>query len=368
MTPRQRVLTLLRGGRPDAVPWFGDLDYWATALIGRGEKPAGFKTSADYLDWHRDLKVGFYLQGYFPFKTIFPDVPIREWKEGPDRVREIDTPRGRLRERWRWLADSFTEAPLEHWVKSAADLPAYAWLYRNLGYEPDYAFAEARLKQVGRQGLVLAYLPKSPLMQMVALDAGIETVVTALQDDEPAFLDALEAVGESQARAAALAVGSPAEVLMIPENLSSEVVGVRLYERFMRAYHEHWTGRIAAAGKFSCVHLDGTLKGLLRQVASAGFSFIEAMTPAPAGDLPVEEWSSFMGDSPTVMWGGLPGVYFTPLVPDDEFEAHVRRVLEVMRREPRYVLGVADQVPPDGLESRVRRVAALVEEFGLMES
>jgi hypothetical protein len=35
-----------------------------------------------------------------------------------------------------------------------------------------------------------------------------------------------------------------------------------------------------------------------------------------------------------------------------------------MRREPRYVLGAADQVPPDGLESRVRRVAELVEEFG----
>ena len=35
-----------------------------------------------------------------------------------------------------------------------------------------------------------------------------------------------------------------------------------------------------------------------------------------------------------------------------------------MRREPRYVLGVADQVPPDGLESRVRRVAEIVDEYG----
>ena len=28
------------------------------------------------------------------------------------------------------------------------------------------------------------------------------------------------------------------------------------------------------------------------------------------------------------------------------------------------VLGVADQVPPDGLESRVSRVAELADEFG----
>ena len=35
-----------------------------------------------------------------------------------------------------------------------------------------------------------------------------------------------------------------------------------------------------------------------------------------------------------------------------------------MVKEPRYVLGVADQVPPDGLESRVKRVGELVNEFG----
>ena len=57
-------------------------------------------------------------------------------------------------------------------------------------------------------------------------------------------------------------------------------------------------------------------------------------------------------------------MFFTELVTDEEFDAHVRHVLEVMRSEPRYVLGVADQVPPDGLERRVRRVRDLVEEFG----
>jgi hypothetical protein len=132
----------------------------------------------------------------------------------------------------------------------------------------------------------------------------------------------------------------------------------------MRAYHEKWTTRIAEAGKFSCVHLDGTLRGLLGRIATAGFTFIEAMTPAPAGDLAIEDWAAVLGDSPTVMWGGLPGIYFTPQIPDDAFDRHVRRVLDVMRMETRYVLGVADQVPPDGLESRVRWVAEIVDESG----
>jgi hypothetical protein len=62
-----------------------------------------------------------------------------------------------------------------------------------------------------------------------------------------------------------------------------------------------------------------------------------------------------VGPTDTVFWGGIPGAFFTPLVSDEEFDAHVKRTIEVMRRSPRYVLGVADQVPPNGLEAGTPR-------------
>ena len=366
MTERRRVLTLLSGGRPDRVPWFGDLDYWATALIGRGERPADFKASDAYIDWHRDLRCGFYLQGDFPFRTIVENCGVTEWREGNARRRRVETPRGTLTETWTWLAESYAEAPTEHLVKSAGDLAAYRFLFENTHYERSYDFAWKRRGQVGEAGVVLCYLPKSPFMQLVALDAGIVAVAEIAADAPDELAETLVAVRGAHDTAAGLALSSPAEVLMIPENLSSEVVGPKFYERYMREYHETWCGEIAAAGKYSCVHLDGTLKGLLRQVASAGFTFIEAMTPAPVGDLAVEEWAGWAGtgDARPVFWGGLPGVYFTEHVSDGEFDRHTKAVLEVMRSEPRYVLGVADQVPPDGLERRIRRVAELADEYG----
>jgi hypothetical protein len=364
LTDRERLLTLLAGGTPDRVPWFGDLDYWATSLIGRGLKPRDFKSSDAYIEWHRDLGVGFYLQGYFPFKTVIENCRVSEWQQGPSRRRKIETPRGVLTETWTWLADSFSEAPTERLVKSPADLNAYRYLFENTRSEPDYALAELRRRQVGGTGVVLCYLPKSPFMQMVALDAGITAVTEAFADAPGQLADTLAAVRRAHDGAAGLALESPAEVLMIPENLSSEVVGTRFYELFMRDYHETWSGRIRAADRFSCVHLDGTLRGLLRQVCSAGFTFIEAMTPAPVGDLEIERWAEWSGNESTILWGGLPGVYFTDKVSDSEFERHVRSVLQVMTSRPRYVLGVADQVPPDGLERRVRRVGELVAAYG----
>jgi hypothetical protein len=364
MTPRERVLAVLNGQRPDRVPWFGDLDYWATALIGRGEKPPDFKRSDAYLDWHRDLGVGYYLQGDFPFRAITERCRIREWNEGKLRRRQIETPCGTLGETWTWLPQSFAEAPTEHLVKSAADLRAYRYFHENTHYEPDYAFAERRRGQVGDLGVVLCYLPKSPLMQLIALDAGLTAVFEIFTEAGEEFHKTMEVVRRSHDAAASLALACPADVLMIPENLSSECVGRTFYEMFMHDYEETWARRIREAGKYSCIHLDGTMKGLLRETCSTSLTFIEALTPAPAGDLEIEKWAEWSGNARTVLWGGLPGVFFTELVSDEEFEAHVRRVLRVMRSAPRYVLGVADQVPPDGLERRVRRVGELVELHG----
>jgi len=136
----------------------------------------------------------------------------------------------------------------------------------------------------------------------------------------------LDAVRRSHDAAAAIALECPADVLMIPENLSSECVGKTFYEMFMREYEETWARRIHAAGKFSCIHLDGTMKGLLRETCSTSLTFIEALTPAPAGDLEIEKWAQWSGNSSTILWGGIPGMFFTELVSDEEFDQHTRHV------------------------------------------
>ncbi len=249
-------------------------------------------------------------------------------------------------------------------MKGAEDLPVMKHIYEHTRFEPDYEFANKRRQQVGDQGVVLCYLPKSPFMHLLALEAGIMSVtMTALtQPDE--FRELLEVMKKAFDQAARIAVDSPAEVLMIPENLSSEMVGPEFFELYMRAYQEEWTTRIREAGKYSYIHIDGTLSGLLKQEASVGFSVLEALTPYPVGDLKWEDLAEFVGDSKSILWGGIPGAYFTANVSEEEFERHVKRLIELMVKEPRYVLGVADQVPPDGLEERVRRVGELVEQYG----
>jgi uroporphyrinogen-III decarboxylase len=365
MTNRDRLFTILAGKQPDQVPWFGDLDYWANSLIKRGLKPKDFILSDDYIKWHRDLGVGFYLQGYFPYKQLFTGCDVKEWYDGHRHYKEIATPVGSVRECWEFIPTSFSDAPVEHFMKSEADIPIMKYIYERTKFEPDYEQAFLRKKQAGDQGVVLCYLPKSPFMHLLALEAGVMAVTMAALTSPDEFKDLLDTMKKAFDQAAQIAVDSPAEVLMIPENLSSEMVGPELFDLYMCDYQKEWTTKIREAGKYSFIHIDGTLAGLLKQEAAVGFTVLEALTPYPVGDMKWEDLDPLAGDTKSILWGGIPGSYFTDCVSDDEFERHVKHLLSIMTIKPRFVLGVADQVPPDGLERRVKRVSELVDQYGI---
>ena len=129
MTERQRVLAILKGEQPDQVPWFADLDYWATAQIRRGERPKDFKQSDAYLAWRADLGAGFYMQGYYPFRETADGCRVETWRDGAKRYRSIETPKETLR-------DCFIEAmtpapvgdlPVEEWAGYLAGSKTLAW-------------------------------------------------------------------------------------------------------------------------------------------------------------------------------------------------------------------------------------------------
>jgi len=215
MTTRERVLAVLRGEKPDRIPWLGDLAYWIDYLNDEGLMPEQYllpelflkedakKINSGYdgtfnetglQKLHLDLGVGFYLQGYFPFTTTYGgDIKITEEKthKGKDilRVTTVSTPYGNLYEEWEYVFSTHSWGPKKRMVRDVGDLKKIRYLYENTHYEPDYALATRRYNTIGDKGVVLCYIPKCPIMEMIALRAGIETVVNIICDDEDEWRD-----------------------------------------------------------------------------------------------------------------------------------------------------------------------------------
>lgn len=367
MTERERVLAILHREQPDQLPWLADFAYLVDSMHKSGTFPPQYENT--HLDdglqkMHREWGTGFYLQGFEPFQKIPQGWMRNVEKEGDTTVTTITTPVGELREIQQYSHMSFSNGIVKHLVEDIEDLRIYLWMVQHTMYTADYTFAKERYETVGDNGVVLCYTPKSPLMDLVAIYAGVENVTYMLMDEEDEFTEILKALEEKYDEACRIVIDSPAECIMIPENISSECV-VPFYERFMKGYHQKWTKAIRDAGKFSFVHQDGTVRGLVTELSKiSGFDVIEAVTPMPVGDVVLSEVRS-MVDENTIIWGGIPGgLFHEQSCTDQEFDDHVKMCIQVMTQCPRYVLGVADQVVPGSSEKRIRRVRELVDRYG----
>jgi uroporphyrinogen-III decarboxylase len=366
MTKRERILTVLKRQKPDRLPWCADLSYWMTGLKCDGKLEPRYQGEKGIFQMHRDIGAGFYLQGFFPFTETYDGVEVKREKAGNTNTTRYVTPKGTLTEVREYLPTAYAWAPKEHMVKDVSDFPALRYLFEHTSYEADYDRIHRYQEEAGDNGVTLCYTPKSPFMDLVALRMGITAVTFAILDDEDEFAALLEVMAKKHMEASALTLASPCECIMVPENLSSEVVGKPYFFKYMKGYHKKITDLIRQAGKFSFIHQDGTLKGLVKEISEAGFDVVEACTPAPVGDIPIEEVAELVHPD-TILWGGIPGGYFTDFVSDKEFDKFVIHILEVLRRRPNSALGVADQVIPGSRFERIKRVDRLVEAYGIPE-
>jgi hypothetical protein len=99
--------------------------------------------------------------------------------------------------------------------------------------------------------------------------------------------------------------------------------------------------------------------GILPKLIESGFDAIEALTPKPAGDLQVTEIRELAGSRKAILWGGVPGVMFAPPFTWEQMEEHIKNLLDGWRTAP-FIMGVADQVPPDGNIEYCKRISELI--------
>jgi hypothetical protein len=207
-------------------------------------------------------------------------------------------------------------------------------------------------------GLPAIALPRSPLPSLAYEWAGVAHMAYLLMDCE-AKVDGVLSLMEDQEAPLLDALCDVAPPLVhFADNLSSDNL-TSLYDKYMALPHRRRLERLHRAGIRCAVHLDGVVKGLLPKLVESGFDAIEALTPKPGGDLDVGEMSELAGSDRVILWGGVPGIMFAPPYTWADVQAHVERTLTVWRDRP-FILGVADQVPPDGELAFCRQIAEML--------
>jgi len=183
---------------------------------------------------------------------------------------------------------------------------------------------------------------------------GLEAFTFALADWPDEVRKTLDCIERANDPGFRIVCDSEPEVFHFADNISGAMVGT-FFDSLCAAGYRRRFGELHAAGKKAAVHIDGTVRGILGRFAACGADAAESLTPAPVGDLALEELRAEAGNPSIILWGGIPASMLTPQYTAADIDAHMRLVLSCLDRNRPFIAGSADQVPPDASLEHVRR-------------
>jgi hypothetical protein len=350
------VLSVFRAETPERVVWQPRLEYWFWVHQKQGTLPKRYQGTT-LLDLYDDLgcSVRYFVE---PLRIGYEKVKACEDRVGDKLARTWQTPVGELREVLQFNWFGLSSQVVEHAVKTPQDLRTLEYIREDATYAFDSEGYESAVARVGNRGVPQFYYRRSPLQSLLIDDMGLEATVYALSDCPDAVEHFIEAATRADDRMYEVLLSSPVPILNLGENTDSSLDAPSMLERYLLPYYRKRTAQIKAAGKFCHIHMDGSLKRILRYMHDAAWDGIESPTPIPQGDVTLEELKEAMGD--LILLDGLPALYFLPQYSESDLAECVKTLVRLFH--PRLILGISGSLPPEGDVEKVRFVSQLLSD------
>jgi uroporphyrinogen-III decarboxylase len=362
MTQNERFLIALRGGRPDRIPWACNFDHWLGVNKARGTLPKEFE-GVSRNDICRAIGAAIWARcGVFKVET--PNVKVTSREEGDSLITTYETPVGSIWTRHQTAPD-FTRAQFlkEHAVKTSQDIEVQKFIIQDEVLAPQYDSIIEAERSAGDDGIALTGVGYSPFQGFMIRMAGWVNGIYLLHDYPKQVEELLEVIEHKALEACRIAADSPAQVIAIGDNMDARTTSPRYYERYLIPWYRKAAAILHAKSKIVESHYDAPLRALLPLIPQTGLDVIEAVSPIPMGDCTMGE--AYRALRPRVaIQGGVPAVLVLRSSTAQELKDFIIQVLREVQPGDGFVLGMADNVPPDANFDLVKTIAPIVEQHG----
>ena len=348
MTPRERVETVLRGGRADHVP-FTVYD----TLLPKGEAERRLRNEGACV-----------VSRVAPFKVVRRDVQVEQTQHEEDGARHVRTtyrtPEGDLSTVARSTRDSEETYHSERLFKGPEDYRAIECLIRDEQPEPDYESLAQAQAALGDSGIVVADLGYSPMQELMQTVMGIDQFAVEWSTRQDEVLRIYEALVENRRRIISVAAAAPGLAVNYCGNVSAEVVGVERFEDYYVPHYNECAEAMHSAGKVMGVHFDANTWALADLIGATDIDYVEALTPRPDGDMTVAEARTDWHDK--ILWINFP--YSAHQDDVDGIEHTTRRLMWEAAPGDRLLIGITEAVPADRWEESFGTILQTVKRDG----
>ena len=308
---RERILAVYRGEEPETVPFMLDLSHWFyhRNRISWDLSRAYERPEDELIAYHGQMGVGFYMANLASFYEVrcAEDVKATVSKSGDGReiVWQYDAPAGSLRRRRVWHEDTYSWAIPDWGIRDRDDLELLGRVLGGRTFSPRWDRYRAWAQAVGDNGTVYLGTGYSAMGYLLNYWMGIEGTMYAVSDWPETLHRVVDRINANNLALIDLLAQSPAEVITMGDNFSSDIQPPHFFDEWSRPYYREAITRLHAAGKYVAVHIDGRLRGALRMIADVGADCADAVTPTPMGDLTPGECRQDAGDELILSGGGV---------------------------------------------------------------
>lgn len=367
MNMRERILTVYQGKTPDKVPFMLDISHWFYHRNNRPWDLSKFydKPEKELINYHKKMGIGFYMPNLASFFEVkyHDDIKttIRKSNNGREIRWSIYTSKGKIERRRVWEDTNYAWGIPEWSVKTENELLILQDALSKRIYIPKWERYMEWVNSVGDMGVVYMPVGYSGMGQLLNYWMGVEGTMYAICDWPETVKSAVDKINENNLKLIDLVCSSPAEIIIMGDNFSSDIQPPKFFEKWSKSYYTEAVRRLHSAGKYVAVHIDGRLRGSLKMFSEIGIDCADAITPKPTGDLSPLECRIEGGTM--ILSGGVPPRLWLPDIEEREFSRSVLDWLELKKDSPRLIINAGDQVPPWAIENRIVLMKKLIDEL-----
>jgi len=294
---------------------------------------------------------------------------VRIHEQHPDHsVETVRTPVGEIRtvHKELWEDGKLRNRRIAEFpVKTVEDLRVAADLVERQRVRVNVEAFSRAAREVGHRAEPTVFLASAGFTELIKLWCGLQNTFYLLHD-HPAEVEAfLEACDRRDEREVAAALELPCRIFNLGDHATNEFTPPPILKRYMIPRWRRIAERLHAAGRFVHTHWDGNSRLMLPYLQETGLDGVEALTPAPMGDMTLGQIKQAVGDR-MVTLDLLPAIDFLPSRKTADLLDFARRVIDMFA--PRLILGISDEISEVGQIEKVEAVSELVDEVcGLAE-
>ena len=367
MTDRERLLAILDGKSPDRIPWIPRLELWYTAHRLAGTLPPEYRDMR-LSDIQRDLRIGASARTGRVYTKRLRGVETVERREGLAVTTEYRTPVGTVTttaQRTDEL-DRLGIHPLVvgKMLKKPEDYDTVTYIYENTEFYPCYEEFEAYDRDIGDDGLPMVSIEDVPFHEWLNNLVGYGKGYIDLFDHQHKVERLLETMSQVfKERMWPVVANSPARFFLHGMHLASQTTPPNYFERYISPYAREFNDYMHQHGKAVAQHADNDVTDILDHLLDAGWDMQETFVTHPMVPCTLKQAREKWGDS-MIIWGGVPSVVLEETYPEEDFEAYMDDLFRTIAPGDAFILGIADNMMPTSMLSRVKRITQLVEEKG----